>query len=518
MKTTNCKSSLVFIACMFFLQTGFGQSSGKVVINEYMPWTSNGCGTTSEFVELLNFGPGPVDIGCYILTTGTYSITIPPNTVLQPGDFYVLAGQDFLPDDCANIDSMGKGVTPDLNWNSCRCTNIPVPTTGNGLISDGGTSNTPLVLMDPQLTIIDAVVRGLPAEPSTLISASTVGGRCDRKSFDLGIMPVLYEVLGMSAGRGNSFARTIDGDCGWVKDPKQSANASNNRNGDVTDIYYSFSLINPMDCDNLGGRVSIYVEHVDYASIFPMNYTFAIDKNDNGIFDEMDDYSFFLDSTPPSIEVSGLPTGHYKITIASVKGCYLKSFEFKILECSASLPVKLEYFTSSSRKKGTHLLQWKISETEKLEKMIVQKAKRNGAFTDDKTIPVTAGTTGTNPFSSEVTGDDYSLFRLKLVTRDGNVFYSSVISTAFTEVVNKTWPNPASNELNLELTSAVSKISTYTFYNSSGNIAGKGQLTLKKGSGLYNLPISQLPAGIYQLQIADAGPGQQPISIRFVKH
>jgi len=145
------KANLPFIRTSFFLailvltKTSFSQTQGKVVINEYMPWTSNGCGTTSEFVELMNFGPGPVNIGCYILTTGIYSVTIPPNTIINPGQFYVLAGRDFIPNDCANIDSISTGIHANLNWNTCNCTNTAIPQNGDGMMMDGGTSNTPLV-------------------------------------------------------------------------------------------------------------------------------------------------------------------------------------------------------------------------------------------------------------------------------------------------------------------------------------------------------------------------------------
>ena len=97
-----------------------------MVINEYMPWTLNNCGTTTEFVELLNFGPGPIDISCYILTDGDYSITIPSTTILWPGDFYVIAGQDFISAPCANINA---NVVVDLNWNNCGCTSDAIPTT-----------------------------------------------------------------------------------------------------------------------------------------------------------------------------------------------------------------------------------------------------------------------------------------------------------------------------------------------------------------------------------------------------
>ena len=74
-----------------------GLTQGRVLINEYLSWPANSCSVTSEYIELYNFGPGPVDIGCYVLTDGDYSITIPPNTIIQPGQYFVIAGQNSLP-------------------------------------------------------------------------------------------------------------------------------------------------------------------------------------------------------------------------------------------------------------------------------------------------------------------------------------------------------------------------------------------------------------------------------------
>jgi hypothetical protein len=92
-----------------------------------MPWPGSACGTTAEFVELLNFGPGPVNIGCYILTDGDFSVTIPEGTILQPGEFYVIAGQNVIAGPCANLDST---ITADLNWNTCGCTSGTDPDNG----------------------------------------------------------------------------------------------------------------------------------------------------------------------------------------------------------------------------------------------------------------------------------------------------------------------------------------------------------------------------------------------------
>src|SRR6266487_5657916 len=131
---------------------------GYVVINEYIPWILQACPNPSEFVELYNFGPGPVNIGCYILTDGDYSITIPPNTVLNEGQFYVISGQSFIPQPCANINF---NTVADLNWTTCNCTSGPIPSLLGGWLTDGGFADEGIVLMNPNLKVVDAVVRKL---------------------------------------------------------------------------------------------------------------------------------------------------------------------------------------------------------------------------------------------------------------------------------------------------------------------------------------------------------------------
>ena len=72
----------LLILLTFILIGSIKAQYGRVVINEMLPWPGNACGTTAEFVELYNMGPGPVNIGCYIISDGDFSITIPPGTIL----------------------------------------------------------------------------------------------------------------------------------------------------------------------------------------------------------------------------------------------------------------------------------------------------------------------------------------------------------------------------------------------------------------------------------------------------
>jgi hypothetical protein len=516
---SSCIRLVCIAAILFFTKTVLAQSQGKVVINEYLPWTSNSCGVPSEFVELLNFGPGPVNIGCYILTTGIYSVTIPPNTILQPGQFYVLAGKDFISGNCANVDSSSTGVHANLNWNTCNCTNTTIPSASSseGMMADDGYS--PLVLLDPSLNVIDAVVRGLPAKPSTTITTSSVSGACSSKTFNLGTRSISYEQLGMAPGNQNSYARSLDGDCNWLKQPNVSGNATNNRSGNTTDISYELDMVNPTSCDETGmGSVSIYVKHSNYASVFPMSYTIATDVNNDGVYDFSDSYATYSDDSPPFIEVDNLPVGKYRLTVYSVKGCYLKTFDFSIIPCNPStLPVRLVYFKQAAMPTTSqHQLEWLLQDVQNLQSIVVEKSMEGNRFVTDQ-ILTNEQQRGDKVFSIPVAASPFTYYRLKVTTRSGHSFYSTVVrTTSGVTGAARVWPNPATDKLHLELPETGAQNLAYTIFNTSGTVASKGNLQVKQGE---NAPVISLPPsmqpGVYHLQVTGGG---QPISFRFVKH
>jgi hypothetical protein len=500
-------------------QASIAQPTGRVVINEYMPWTSNACGVKTEFVELLNFGPGPVNIGCYILTTGVYSVTIPPNTVLQPGQYYVLGGADVLQDNCANVDSSGKGIRTNLNWNTCNCTNIPIPTANNseGMMADDGYS--PLVLLDPSLNVVDAVVRNLQATATSSITSASTNG-CASKTFNIGTMNINYELLGMAPGNQNSYARTLDGDCVWLKQPQSTGNASNRRDKSISDITYQFDMVNPTVCGSEQGSVSIYVKHSNYASIFPMTYTIVKDATNNG-FDMNDLYTTDTAYTPPFIEINDLPIGRYRVTVASAKGCYLQSFDFSITTCNpGTLLLRLVYFRNEGVKNGRPQLEWLLQDVQDLQTVVVQKSSDGETFITEN-LMVNKYDRGTKLYSQPVNaGSDYPYYRLKIIQKNGQAFYSPVINTAtnHSSGINKLWPNPATNRLNIELAGGWSQAFCYTLNNSNGLVVGKGLIQKETGgtTGIIPLPAT-LPPGVYHLQVSGASGTGQPISFRFVK-
>jgi len=424
----------------------------------------------------------------------------------------VIAGQDIIPAPCANIDST---IHVDLNWNTCGCTSDIIPNTGDGFFTDGGSANEQVVLLDPDLNVVDAVIRDLPAEPSSNIKTNAAG--CATQFFDLDNMNINYEVLGMSAGRGNSFARKLDGDCGWVKDPQQSANATNNTPSETSDVNYTLNIIQAMDCNGTKGIIEIGVQHSNLASIFPMNYTLAYDLNNDGAFTFADQYTYGIDSTPPSIYISNLPAGTYRITVGSVKGCYLRTFQFTILPCYPVLPVKLNRFRYAGITSNQHQIDWSLSKVENLKTVILEKSIDGRQFEVSKSY-TEQGISGVKSYSS-LENISFNYFRLKIINLDNSFFYSPVIKTDKSNsfFVDKIGPNPAKNFIHMELGSAQPAIYYYTIHSNNGAEVQRDQLRLRTGINVTTLSIDKLAAGIYQLNLYSTLSNSQPISFRFVK-
>ncbi|MEO7924110.1 MAG: lamin tail domain-containing protein [Chitinophagaceae bacterium] len=502
------------IVLLLFLPKSPSFSQGRVVINEYMPWTPSTCGVAAEFVELLNFGPGPVNIGCYILTDGDYSITIPANTILQPGEFYVISGQDITPGPCANIDST---IHPDLNWTTCNCTSTPIPTTGDGFMTDGGSANEQLVLFDANFAVIDAVARSLPVETASLITSSTNGGVCTAHTFDLDLLSISYETIGESAGRGNSFARRLDGDCGWVKDPQQSGNATNNTPGDISDVSYSFFYTRSQACPN-NGSIAVTVHASDYSNVFPMSYTLAFDTDGDGIFEITDSYTTGTVNNPNTIAIGNLVPGTYRLTVASVKGCYLHTFPFVILSCYPPLAVKLISFNVQS-KNSQFECKWSIDQSEQLSHVVIERSADGSTFSPFVTIAAPQNVNGTWNYNYHFI--EYNtlmpFFRLQMHGKTGMITLSSVIDISKKFDLSRIWPNPATNHLNIQFFSSLPGNAEIAIYNISSCQVLKKKLPVQAGSSVLSIPIDQLSPGMYQLSLQSISKTEPTRWFHFVK-
>ena len=475
------------------------KGQGRVFINEYLPWANNSCAVTSEFIELMNFGPGPMNIGCYIITDGDYSITIPPNTILQPGQYFVLAGQNVLPQGCGNIN---RSVNVDLNWTTCGCTSAPIPTTGDGLLTDGGGSSEQVVLLDPSLNVIDAVVR-VNAESSSSITTSSIGG-CTPKTYDLDNMSINYETIGQSDGRGNSMARETDGGCAWLKDTQQSAGDNNNTFSSDPNLDGTVVTNDVGTCSGTG-TATIYIYTTPYSNIFPINYILARDANNNGLYDATDSYSSGTASgNPNSFTLTGLGPGDYEILVDTKTGCGMTLFDFNLTCTGVVLASNFAYFKASLAKDNTAWLFWDVADHKDAAAFDIEKSMDGSNFTKIGSInPGDAGYQyGYNMTDRNLSPSNF--YRVKMTTTDGKVYYSTVQLLTLTGKNSNTfkaYPNPFRDRFTVLMTTAYAGANQVMVTDMYGRILKTITVVLQAGENIVSVQTGTLPAGMYYLQL-----------------
>jgi hypothetical protein len=474
-----------------------------------MAW--GGCNTTSEFIELLNFGPGPMNIGCYIVTNGQYAVTIPPNTVVQPGEYYVLSGQDVLASGCGNSDS---AVTVDLNWTTCNCSDKPIPTTGDGFMANGGGANEKVVLIDPSGTVLDAVSRSTPTASAQLTTSSN-GGACASRIFDLDLMAISYEIIGISTGNNNSYSRRVDGDCGWVKTPAISAGAPN-KTGSTSSANYSFTTLNASQCSGATGSISIGVSAANLAALFPMSYLLAFDLNGNNVFEDTDIYTSGSDNTAPNIDINNLAYGRYRITVGSSLGCNLQSFDFFIFNCYGMLlPYRVINFKQDETKDNKRWFNTTIAGLDSLKSVILE-AKSGTGF---KTVSVYSPNAFTDGQSTKISAPltDADQYRIRLISKSNVDYYSAILYITEEKIKDvRLWPNPAGATTSVSLFSTNGGRSALRVTNTLGQTLLTENIILRPGKNVVPIKTGNLPGGIYQVTM-EGNSLKERISILFRK-
>ncbi len=191
----------------------------QVVINEIMinptgVFDGSGMPNTAEWVELYNSGATAVDLSCWILADGDFTVVFPAGSNIAAGGFFTL---------CSPTNT---GLSPNLNWATCGCS---TPAAQVGLFTNGGEQ---LILYNATKVIQDAVIWGAASPGGQALpdagNATLAVGSCSATTVD---MPAAatppYEYIGSQTIDGGSSRRTTDGGATWVVSTSTSFGASN---------------------------------------------------------------------------------------------------------------------------------------------------------------------------------------------------------------------------------------------------------------------------------------------------
>ena len=222
------KLFLLLSALLFVPALTVGQC---VVINEILINGPGGCDgncspNTEEWIEFYNTCNQPVDVSCYVMTDGDFTVTFPSGTIIPAHGF-------------VTIGSNNAGFIPTINIGNCGCT-------AGGGIGVFGNGSEQLILLDNTGAFLDGIVWGSGQFPVN-ITSSLAG--CPNLNANFPSSNANVENLPGGGGQGESIARGCDGSTTWVVRPVAEI-TPNTSNGEaaVIDFDSSSSIICPNQC------------------------------------------------------------------------------------------------------------------------------------------------------------------------------------------------------------------------------------------------------------------------------
>jgi len=330
---------------LFFCAEVAGQ--GKIVINEFLNNPSNlNCSPSNiknEFIELRNMGPGSQSLSCFMITNGTYSITL-PNVTLAPGEIFLLGGLDTVYTKCNPL-SFAK---TNLNWYTCGCTSSSIPTTGVGFMNDNS-SGSLLFLYDNNKKFLDGVVDvGVTIPTFSQITTSAGSAGCTPYNYKLSdsitgtpLTRHPYETINPNTGVGNSYERVIDGGCVWDKELSPTPGVSQGSIGGAVNV----ELLNTSTINNCNTTPTKDIQ-VKITSSTRINYTWSATKAPN--YTVFSTGSDSVPSSPDTLNLYGYTAGTYSLLIQPESGCDDKLLNFILKEPTLSFTQSITCYDSSA--------------------------------------------------------------------------------------------------------------------------------------------------------------------------
>ena len=201
-------------------------SSPVVRINEILTDVSgglvsgdgSGCGNASnplsaEFIELI--GPPGANIGCFVLTDGDWTITIPAGTMI-PADGIFTIGNNNTPL------HQGNGTVFDLNANSCQCFTDSCQLL---IFTNGGEY---LAIFNSAGTFVDGLIYGNPSVGNTPVAGTVIPTRGLAGCVNSVTLPPVGSFTTVAqAAEGNTISRIPDGNGIFTATPANTPNACN---------------------------------------------------------------------------------------------------------------------------------------------------------------------------------------------------------------------------------------------------------------------------------------------------
>lgn len=176
-----------------------------------------------------------------------------------------------------------------------------------------------------------------------------------------------------------------------------------------------------------------------------------------------------------------------------------------------TLPLDLITFKGSLQNNAT-LLQWETTNEINTSHFVVERSIDASTFDDIGTVSASGNSTTTSQYSltdKEVTSLSSTIiyYRLKMVDKDGQYKYSSVVTIYLADVTGTVVvsPNPAKKETRVMITAVHNGKTQWTLTDNNGRVVLRGSLHINRGVNNFTLNLNNLSSGVYYLNVAGAG-------------
>ena len=174
---------------------------------------------------------------------------------------------------------------------------------------------------------------------------------------------------------------------------------------------------------------------------------------------------------------------------------------------AVTLPVILTYF-NATRSNDKAVLSWATSQEQNSRSFIIERSTDGQTFNSIGSVAAAGNSTSTinYSFTDAAPRPGVNYYRLQQVDIDGQQNYSKTVSVQFAETeLTSIAPNPASAVLRYTVYSLQRTQATITIYSAAGVKMLTSNIALQAGNNSLSADIHQLPAGVYTLQIQNAG-------------
>jgi Secretion system C-terminal sorting domain len=492
------KRFLLLMGCTWVLCAAQAQP----ILNElYITPGSSLCNGTArqEFFEIYNGNQGNgnavSNLGCYYLITrwqnggggigneGFYVIDFPSTATVNADGFYTASATTVFGTQTGNGNPCQ--FTANLNWNSgitksytLAAGNTYTAATVNNVFNlfDEGLSQLTVLLYNGT-SVVDVLVGGgggninniverINAWPSLQVTVDCAGSSQSNLVNFGNVTAGDISTVNQAAGTDNGFIREYDGNCApWDKSsspPFHTPGAPNNGGVIPNDQPFWSSRFSEPECPTIPGRNALVNDTIgSIRNVTGITVYVYTDDNLNGTYDLGLDPQFGTAQTinfpvgTTSYIISGieLPVDRTSFVIVRMSNgstCYYTQNRFTT--ACAPLPVNMRSF-AAIRKGNTAVLNWSTSTEINSQYFEVQMLTGNGYVTVG-TVAATNNANGSNySFVDNNTAKTVSLYRLKVVDRDGSFRYSEVrsIKGLGTAVDFILFPNPSSGHAKVML-------------------------------------------------------------------